>query len=449
MTNLAKIDKDLHLKIKIESLKNLGDEYWSFQKSYERDYAHNYFKYPAMMVPQMVRKILNEFTHIDSNVKYIHDPFLGSGTVLTEAMLQGLEFVGRDINPLSILLSKVKYGPFNIKILNKKILILIKKIEIDNSNHIDICFNNIDKWFRKDVQIDLCKIRRAIKEESTLWVRRFFWIVLAETIRQTSNSRTSTYKLHIRTKEDIKMRIINVISVFRKVLHLNFINYSKTCIHLNEKNLLNNKGIYTKKVNLFLGDARTNLKITNKYDLIFTSPPYGDNQTTVPYGQYSYLPLSWIELSDIDKKITYECLKTLSDIDNRSLGGIKCKDIKKEEYLKKISPTYTKYYIEFQNKPKDLLNKITSFFYDLDQSINMILKNLRKDGYLIWVLGNRTVGGINISLDEILKELLHQREVQFIDIIFRPIHNKRMASKNKSSSTMTRESIAIFRKINH
>lgn len=444
MSTMANID--LNLKIKIESLKNLGDEYWSFQKSYKRDYAHNYFKYPAMMVPQMVREIINEFTLIDPSIKYIHDPFMGSGTVLTETMLQGLEFVGRDINPLSILLSKVKYGPFNIELLDKKIVKLIKKIENDDLNTIDVSFKNIDKWFRKDVQIDLCKIRRAIKQEKTLWVRRFFWIVLSETIRQTSNSRTSTYKLHIRTEEDINSRIISVIPTFIKVLHMNFVNYSKTYLHLNEKKLINEKGAYTKRINLFLGDARNNLNIDKKYDLVFTSPPYGDNQTTVPYGQYSYLPLSWIELSDIDKKVTDECLKTLTDIDNRSLGGIKNKDINKEEYLKSISKTYRKYYIQFKDKPNELLNKITSFFYDLDQSINIILENLRENGYLIWVLGNRTVGGINISLDDILKELLIHRNVKFIDIIYRPIHSKRMASKNRSTNTMTKESIAIFKK---
>lgn len=446
MTSFTDISSDSHLKIKIDFLKKLGNEYWSFQKSYKRDYAHNYFKYPAMMVPQMVRKIINEFINIDPNIKYIHDPFLGSGTVLTETMLHGLEFVGRDINPLSILLSKVKLGPFNIELLDKKINKLIRKINNDNSINIDISLKNVDKWFRKDVQIDLCKIRRVIKQEKLLWVRRFFWIVLAETIRQTSNSRTSTYKLHIRTREDINSRVIDVVQTFIKILNANFDDYTKTYKYLNENKLLNKKGKYIKKVNILLGDARNNLTTNKKYQLVFTSPPYGDNQTTVPYGQYSYLPLSWIELSDIDKKVTNECLKTLTEIDNRSLGGIKSRDINKENYLKNISPIYLMYFNQFQFKSKELLNKLTSFFYDLDQSIISILKNLDKNGYLIWVLGNRTVGGINIALDEILKELLADKNIKFIDIIYRPIYNKRMASKNRSTTTMTKESIVIFRK---
>ena len=45
------------------------------------------------------------------------------------------------------------------------------------------------------------------------------------------------------------------------------------------------------------------------YDLLVTSPPYGDNRTTVPYGQHAFLPLQWVELSDIGKDIPYDCAK--------------------------------------------------------------------------------------------------------------------------------------------
>ena len=34
--------------------------------------------------------------------------------------------------------------------------------------------------------------------------------------------------------------------------------------------------------------------VADSVDLICTSPPYGDNHTTVTYGQFSILPLLWI-----------------------------------------------------------------------------------------------------------------------------------------------------------
>ena len=52
------------------------------------------------------------------------------------------------------------------------------------------------------------------------------------------------------------------------------------------------------KVNLKCGNSiylqdMLNLK-NESIDLVITSPPYGDNQTTVTYGQYSTLPMYWI-----------------------------------------------------------------------------------------------------------------------------------------------------------
>ena len=59
-----------------------GEEFWSFKKDCERDYVHGLFAYPAMMVPQMQREILNVFKNkiSDRNSFTIFDPFMGSGT---------------------------------------------------------------------------------------------------------------------------------------------------------------------------------------------------------------------------------------------------------------------------------------------------------------------------------------------------------------------------------
>ena len=426
-------------------LKNLGDEYWSFKKEYKRDHSHSYFRYPAMMVPQMVRKILDEICIIDPNIKHIHDPFVGSGTILTESMLRGLEFTGRDINPLSILLCKVKAGPFYEKALKNKINNLYNYINEDTLSTLDLNFKNINKWFRKDIQIELCKIRRSIKKEKTIWIRRFFWVAFAETVRLVSNSRTTTYKLHIREKEQIESRNLDVQKIFKKNLEDNFFQFKKTRTYLKEKGLLK-KDTYRKEIKLILGDAREKLKINNKFDLILTSPPYGDNHTTVTYGQYSYLPLSWIDLQDIDKKISSEYLENFSMIDSMSLGGRNIDNLKKDEYLKNISPTYSKYAKIFKDKPRELLNKLTSFFYDLDRTLNPLCENLNDNGYLVWTLGNRTVGGINIKLDQVLIELFKSKNIKLIYIFYRPIPNKRMPSKNKSTNTMTKETILILQK---
>jgi site-specific DNA-methyltransferase (cytosine-N4-specific) len=150
-----------------------------------------------MMVPQVTKSIMDKIIEVHPDIQIISDPFVGSGTVLTETMLRGLSFAGIDINPLAVLLCRVKSGPFYIEPLSQKIDELKERIKIDKNMNIEIDFYNRNKWFTKSVQIWLSKIHRGIKREGTLWARRFFWVALAETVRITSNSRTSTFKLHI------------------------------------------------------------------------------------------------------------------------------------------------------------------------------------------------------------------------------------------------------------
>ncbi len=112
------IDKDNMLLNKVISNSKGDKAYWSFKGRAKRQYCHALIQYPAMMVPAMQGELIDAVLEIDSNVTSIIDPFVGSGTTLGEAMRRGLDFVGMDINPLSILACEVKSGPLFERILN-------------------------------------------------------------------------------------------------------------------------------------------------------------------------------------------------------------------------------------------------------------------------------------------------------------------------------------------
>jgi adenine-specific DNA methylase len=105
-------DSDRTLKADLESLSQEDLEYWSFRGKAARQHAHAYFQYPAMMVPRMQGELISSVLRAAPETKNLFDPFVGSGTVMTEAMTQGLNFNGQDINPLAILISRSKVGPF-------------------------------------------------------------------------------------------------------------------------------------------------------------------------------------------------------------------------------------------------------------------------------------------------------------------------------------------------
>ncbi len=425
-------------------------DYWSFKEDTKRQKSHVYFNYPAMMVPAMQSELISCIVKNVSNIKTVLDPFVGSGTVMAECMYHGLSFQGLDINPLAILLCKAKKGPFYEKAIKNKIDSLNSKIDSDDKLSIDVSFVNRDKWFTKEVLQSLSRIRRAILDENMLWARRFFWVAFGETIRQSSNSRTSTFKLHIRSKEDIDSREIDVIGKFKSILRN---NYEHFCLHksdLNDANELS-KGSYKHQIKLHLGDSAKKIPCMNgkKIDLIISSPPYGDNHTTVTYGQFSYLPLQFIPTKDIDNKIPQDVLNITTYIDKLSLGGSTSKDINRKvcKELFDISPTLKRIIADLSVEHKDKTYKVINFYEDLRNSLKNCLSVLRKDGYMVWTVGNRNVGGISIPLDKILQEILEHYGSKLVLKLDRDICNKRMASRNKNTKTMTKEEILIMRKV--
>ena len=81
-----------------------------------------------MMVCPISRNIIRLMKEIQP-VHALLDPFAGSGTVLVEGMVNGIEIVsGNDINPLALLLSKVKTTPLDNKLLMTEVNQLLKRI---------------------------------------------------------------------------------------------------------------------------------------------------------------------------------------------------------------------------------------------------------------------------------------------------------------------------------
>jgi hypothetical protein len=435
---------DALLRQRLESLTAADKDYWSFKGNSRREYGHGMFQYPAMMVPQVVEAILKQACSVHPDIERVGDPFSGSGTIMTESMMRGLAFSGTDINPLAVLLCRVKSGPFFIDALKDKAKELIARIDEDRRWAVEADFPNRDKWFGREVQIALSKVRRAIREEDTLWARRFFWVALAETARATSNSRTSTFKLHTRTQEDIDGRACDPVGTFKKALARNIQHYEEQATKLSESGQLV-RGHYQRDIAVSLADIR---KVKGKADLdiVVTSPPYGDNATTVPYGQYSYLPLQWVDLQDIGDGIDDDCLASTHEIDTRSLGG--SKRVKKEEaeHIKDRSSAFSNYIKSLDEQPRDRALRVSAFFRDLDCCLDPILRGLRPGGLMVWTLGNRKVGGKRVPLDRILSDMLQAHDATLLCKLARRISSKRMAPKNNIADTMSSETILVMRK---
>lgn len=179
------ISDSLDLEI-LNSIKQIDQDQLNAANNCRADNVHRLFQYPAMMVPASQEVVVSSIRQFIPSDAYMMDPFMGSSTSIVISMKLGLNCYGQDINPLAVLLSKVKTGPLDHEKFTEALFCLKEEVENDSSIEVDVSFANINKWFERNVQIELSKLRRAIKEIKEKYVRRFFWVVLAETIRLTS-----------------------------------------------------------------------------------------------------------------------------------------------------------------------------------------------------------------------------------------------------------------------
>ena len=183
-------------------------------------------------------------------------------------------------------------------------------------------------------------------------------------------------------------------------------------------------------------------KLNEKFKIICTSPPYGDNSTTVTYGQASILSLKWIDNKDLSCEPSV--LETYSTIDKISIGGEKrkvcnTKDIQSlNEYLNEISV--------------DKRGKVINFFEDYYVVLKSMESCLAKDGYLIMTVGNRSVDAIMQPLDNITIEIADKLGLQMVSKFNRNILYKKTpltlspAKNEKVVKSISEETILIFKK---
>ncbi|MBI3600050.1 MAG: site-specific DNA-methyltransferase [Nitrospinae bacterium] len=86
------------------------DSIWNYAEDNSRAYTHPLHPYPAMMIPQVAGRLIDMYP---KSRAVVLDPFSGSGSVLLEAFVRGFDSYGIDINPLSLLISKVKTTPLD------------------------------------------------------------------------------------------------------------------------------------------------------------------------------------------------------------------------------------------------------------------------------------------------------------------------------------------------
>jgi predicted RNA methylase len=391
-------------------------------QSYSGSYP-NLHRYPATMLPQIGIDILKE---LNAHNGVLLDPYCGSGSTFICGLECGIKkMYGWDINPLAVLLSKTKFT----KCSEEKILQTRKTFRnnlydfIKNDQDISSLpiaqVTNMDFWFSKEVRDNLIIIKHFINKIKDGDIKNFFLLAFSQTVRQCSYARNNEFKLFRMKEEDLLNFNPDVIGIYFKNFDTAFSYY---------------KYFYLPKLKDDISIKIQNGEFENikeKFDIVLTSPPYGDSRTTVAYGQFSVLSNEWMGIEYARK------------IDNMLMGGQKAKELFKDETI-----DYAIDQINKEDKKRAL--EVSAFYFDLAKSIKKVGACANENAKVIYIVGNRCVKNIVLPTDQFVAKHFEQNGFKHLITYKRNISNKTMPIKNspsnkkgKNNNTMLHEYIVI------
>jgi len=402
--------------------------------------THSIHPYPARLLPNIPYFFLNN-TYFVNKGDSVLDPFSGSGTVLLESILAGMNAYGTDANPIARLIAKVKTNNYDVKLLKKNFTSLKTEFKENNSieeNYPDVI--NLDYWFLPNIKVQLNTILKSINKIQSKKYKDFFLLCFSNCINKVSlaDSRVSVpvrMKVNhfpenhpFRVKNENKIKELATLDVYQKFIDISNANIKKI---INKRCILQTK--YVGKITS--NDARKTKIKSNSIDLIITSPPYAGAQK---YIRASSLNLGWTELSKSEN---------LKSLDRQNIGR---ENYVKSEYinLKKSGVEDADILLEKVYLKNPLRAHIASnYLIEMSQAIKESIRVLKSERYMILVAANNRVCGFEFKTQDYLKQIAEQNGMTVVCRLIDDIKSYGLMTKrNKTASIITCEWVLILKK---
>ncbi len=239
---------------------------------------HDLHEYRGKFFPQLVRSLIN-ISGVGENA-YVLDPMCGSGTTPCEALASGRSALGADLNPLSVLIAKVKSAVVleNHKVFFDTVSAYVEQFRFKDSAP-DIIWSQddlsyLERWFDPEAVRDLAAVMSEIRNIRKPLYRDFFQVCLSNIIRAVSWQKDTDLRVR---KEIGSYAAGTAISRFKdEALEQLDRIYPYLCVlpRFSSK----------RSLTIRAGNAVTVADIFPRYqgrvDLLVTSPPYA---TALPY----------------------------------------------------------------------------------------------------------------------------------------------------------------------
>lgn len=382
------------------------DDSWSFKDATRTETSyltHSYHRYPAKFIPQLAARVIKENSQAGD---LVCDPFMGSGTTLVEAIVNGRKAYGTDINPVAVLIAKAKTTPIEPAKLQHEVdgvfSYLKAALQKDKGQALltDTSFDyaipkhdRIDYWFPEKQKRELALILASIRKVKDPAIQTFLLCSFSNILKGCSIW---------------MMKSVKPTRDWHKKPALPYQSFILQTKRMMKKNLEFWEVLGGQKVNCTVdnNDARKLLIKDDSTTLIVTSPPY---VTSYEYADLHQLTAIWLEYAS-----------DLKEFRNKFIGSIQKEDGDLELYSNLAKETVEK----LRTKDKKEAIGAERYFFEMQECFEEMYRVLKPKGRAAIVIGDTDLKKVEIKNAEIFIQTMEKIGFKTHNIIKRPIPSK-------------------------
>lgn len=402
--------------------------------------SHYFHSFPAKFPPQLPRLFIENLTAPGDTIL---DPMVGSGTTVLEAFLAGRNSVGVDIDPLALLISKVKTTPISpfLALQTSKEIVQRAASRLEGSNYAlykslpalwDTATRNfVDYWFAPQTQRELAALIAEIRNINDTKVRDFFLLAFSATIITKSGGVSLAFDLghtrphkakaaYARNGDPIYRADPNISATPRsqrltKHLRSALDEFAKRS-EMNARSLVTETATYP-RCQFAQGDAQHIPLASSSVDLIVTSPPYASN--AIDYMRAHKFSLVWFGHTTAE------------------LGKSRAEYIGGESYInhlfEDLPPTASLIVNQLQALDEKKARALHRYFSEMTRTLREMFRLLRPQKSAIVVVGSSSMRGIDTRTQTCLAEIASELGFEVSGIGTRRLdRDKRMLPSSNS-----------------
>lgn len=437
---------------KVPECQTFNKDFPDFHRCSSSYLTHDIHPFAARFPPQLPKWGIEVFTNPGDIVL---DPFCGSGTALVEARLADRHAWGVDVDPLAVLISKVKATPVDVSLLldeakqlekvvatafenfkahNRRAHLRKRVPKLINAGEFSVRpveFENRDYWYHPKIAMELSLLANVISRNSGGLVSQIAQLALSSTVIAKEKSSVANVadlvhtRPHFRRKEILPETEAIFHNRLRRICTL--VSEFSTAVSAKASTIVKR------------GDARALAQFhDSSVDLVFTSPPYIN---ALDYPRAHKFGLVWLghRLPDYRKSFgDYIGLAyRLGSRNPRMLSSPHC--------LKQIEVLLSQLY---ECSPHAALIA-QRYFQDIGQALAEMFRVLKPGRKCVIVVGPSTLAGHSINTPALLQTLAEIVGFNLLE------HHTRTLDKAKRclpygsggmSGGIRRESIIVFGK---